>query len=223
MEAIVIYDSTGSVHCVTYGTDLQMPTGLAAVKGNVPEGQQVVGVDLTSAKTPVIKLEPMPGSDYSKIFEAINEVGNKVDGMVDSTRVLTTAAAISAETFTDEQALKVPGLYAEFDPNGYAYKTGMRFRYNDILYKVLQNHTSQTDWNPDNSPSLYAKILIPNPEAGPVAWEQPESTNGYSKGDKVTHKEKTWESLVDNNVWEPGTVGTETVWKEVVEEPVIAE
>ena len=27
---------------------------------------------------------------------------------------------------------------------------------------------------------------------------------------------KTWESLIDNNTWEPGVVGTETLWSEVV-------
>ena len=49
----------------------------------------------------------------------------------------------------------------------------------------------------------------------PAEWEQPGSTNGYSKGDKVTHNGKTWESLADNNVWEPGAAGTESLWKEV--------
>ena len=29
---------------------------------------------------------------------------------------------------------------------------------------------------------------------------------------------KTWESLVDNNVWEPGALGTESLWKDVSEE-----
>ena len=36
-------------------------------------------------------------------------------------------------------------------------------------------------------------------------------------GDRVKHNGKTWESLVDNNVWEPGAQGTEALWK-VVEE-----
>ena len=37
----------------------------------------------------------------------------------------------------------------------------------------------------------------------------------YDKGDKVTHGGKIWESLVDNNSWEPGVIGTELVWREV--------
>lgn len=28
---------------------------------------------------------------------------------------------------------------------------------------------------------------------------------------------KTWESLVDGNVWEPGAQGSESLWKEVIE------
>ena len=84
----------------------------------------------------------------------------------------------------------------------------------DALYKVLQNHTSQADWAPDTASSLYAKVLT-DPTGKVLPWEQPNSTNPYKKGDRVTHKGKTWESLVDSNVWEPGAVGSESLWKEV--------
>ena len=75
---------------------------------------------------------------------------------------------------------------------------------------MLQPHTSQADWLPENTPSLYARVLIPDPTVIPE-WEQPDSTNPYMKGDKVTHNGKTWESMIDNNVWEPGIYG----WIEV--------
>lgn len=39
----------------------------------------------------------------------------------------------------------------------------------------------------------------------------------YMTGAKVTHRDKKYVSLVDNNIWEPGIFGTETVWKEVTE------
>lgn len=117
---------------------------------------------------------------------------------------------------TDEQALAVKNLHEEWVPNK-DYKTGDRRLYNEKLYKCLQDHTAQEDWNPEDAPSLWAEILIPDPEVIPE-WKQPESTNGYSTGDKVTHNGKTWESLVDNNIWEPGVVGTEGQWKEVMEE-----
>lgn len=126
-------------------------------------------------------------------------------------------AKIQAESLPEEQALQVKALYDSWSGDGVTYKTGKYLLYKDILYKVLQNHTSQTDWTPDTASSLYAKVLT-DPSGSVLPWEQPQSTNPYKKGDRVTHKGKTWESLVDSNVWEPGAVGTESLWKEVKEE-----
>lgn len=116
---------------------------------------------------------------------------------------------------TDEQALTVKNLYPEWDPD-VTYNVGDRRLYGGVLYKCLQPHKAQSDWNPDAAPSLWAKILT-DPAGEILQWEQPGSTNGYAQGDKVTHGGKTWESLVNNNVWEPGAPGTETVWKEIME------
>jgi hypothetical protein len=55
---------------------------------------------------------------------------------------------------------------------------------------------------------LFAKLLIPDDDVIP-AWEQPDSTNPYKIGDKVSHKDIIWVSIVDNNVWEPGVYGWE--------------
>lgn len=114
------------------------------------------------------------------------------------------------EGATDAQALAVPVLYPAWR-SGVAYVTGQRVLHGGVLYKVLQDHTSQDDWTPDAAVSLFAKVLIPDETVIPE-WAQPDSTNPYSKGDKVTHNGKTWVSTIDNNVWEPGTV---EYWKEV--------
>lgn len=114
---------------------------------------------------------------------------------------------------TDEQALQVTTLYPLWDATK-TYAVGDRVRYAGNLYRCLQPHTAQETWNPADAPSLWAKVLTS--ETGEILpWVQPDSTNPYAKGDKVTHNGKTWESLVDNNVWEPGAVGTESLWKEV--------
>lgn len=113
------------------------------------------------------------------------------------------------ESATDEQALSVPVLYPAWR-SGVDYVAGQRVLCRGVLYKVLQNHTSQDDWAPDAAPSLFSRVLIPDGETIPE-WVQPDSTNPYAKGDKVTHNGKTWVSDYDNNVWEPGVFG----WKEV--------
>lgn len=111
------------------------------------------------------------------------------------------------DSATDEQALSVPVLYPAWR-SGVDYVTGQRVLHGGVLYKVLQDHTSQDDWTPDAAPSLFARVLIPDETIIPE-WVQPDSTNPYRKGDKVTHNGKTWISDIDNNVWEPGVYGWE--------------
>lgn len=126
-------------------------------------------------------------------------------------------AQIQAQSLTDEQAVQVKAIYPAYDPNGVAYAKDFKATYNGELYKCLQAHTSQADWNPENSPSLWAKVLAGQEGTGIGEWEQPDSTNPYMTGDQVTHNGKTWESLVDNNVWEPGAQGTEALWQQIEE------
>ena len=113
-------------------------------------------------------------------------------------------AIISSQT--DEQAAATPELYPMWDASG-KYAAGDRRRYDGVLYKCLQAHTGQSDWTPTAAPSLWAKVLVETDESGQQTaikeWEQPDSTNPYHKGDKVTYKGKTYESSIDSNVWSP--------------------
>ena len=108
---------------------------------------------------------------------------------------------VTAE-MTDEQALQSIKLFRKWDNSGLTYEVGQRFTYNGVLYKVIQPHTSQVDWTPDAAPSLYTKVLIPDENIIPE-WVQPDSTNAYMIGDKVMFEGKTYESLIDNNIWNP--------------------
>ena len=137
-------------------------------------------------------------------------------GVIERARELRCQIEDNAGSMSDYMALQYTELFTAWSGDGVAYKAGDRVRYNDILYKVLQDHISQGGWFPDSASSLFAKVLIPDPGVVPE-WEQPDSTNPYSKGDKVLHGGKTWESLVDGNVWEPGVTGTESLWWEVTE------
>lgn len=102
---------------------------------------------------------------------------------------------------TDEQAASVPALYSAWE-TGTAYNAGDRRIYGGVLYKCLQAHTSQDDWTPDVAVSLWATVLIPDPDVIPD-WVQPDSTNAYMTGDKVRYNGVVYRSLIDNNVCSP--------------------
>ena len=112
----------------------------------------------------------------------------------------------------DDMASTVPDLFAPWR-DGTAYATGDRVQYGGVLYKCLQPHTSQADWTPDKAVSIWVRTDDPSIEW--PAWRQPTGAqDAYMAGDKVSHVEKHWVSAVDNNVWEPGGLGTETLWIE---------
>ena len=112
-------------------------------------------------------------------------------------------------TFTDENALKVIDLYPVWVV-GIAVAKDSRYQYEGKLYKCVQAHTTQADWQPDVTPALWVMVSL---EEWPE-WIQPTGAHdAYAKGDKVTHSSKKWTSDVDANTWEPGVYG----WTEVVE------
>lgn len=151
--------------------------------------------------------------DGSRIVQAWEAV--PVAGSVDD--AVRTLAMMQAERLSDDDALKVVPLYKEWVP-GLDYYDGTdpehpqsRRTWKGILYKCTDKHTALTTWEPDVSPSLWERVL-PGQEGNDdpeviEEWVQPDSTNGYSKGDQVSHNGHAWQSDVDDNVWEPGTVG----------------
>jgi hypothetical protein len=118
-------------------------------------------------------------------------------------------------TLTDEQAeanaTLILELAEEWQPDE-AYERYAYVKHNDVLYRVLQSHRSQSDWTPDLAPSLFAPVLT-SPTGEPQEWVQPDSTNPYMKGDRVIFQGKIYESTIDNNVWSPGEYPQG--WKEV--------
>ena len=116
---------------------------------------------------------------------------------------------INTLTVDDNTALRMVEFYPAWEV-GTDYAVGFKVQRGGTLYRCLTAHTSQADWTPEATPSLWAKVLIPDPDVIPE-WEQPDSTNPYMTGDKVTHNGKTWTSTIDDNVWKPGVYGwTET-------------
>lgn len=107
----------------------------------------------------------------------------------------------------DELAQQMLDYFPAFTA-GTAYELGDRIQYNNMLYRCITAHTADAIWNPEDAPSMWAPLLTIE---GVIAeWIQPDSTNPYMTGDKVTHNGNTWVCNVDNNVWEPGIYGWTT-------------
>lgn len=103
----------------------------------------------------------------------------------------------------DEQAESVTILFPLWE-SGVDYIVGDRRRYNDLLYRCVQAHTSQADWTPPAVPALWVRTST---EEWPE-WIQPTGAHdAYNTGDKVSHNSKHWICDIDANVYEPGVYG----------------
>jgi hypothetical protein len=119
------------------------------------------------------------------------------------------------DSLSDADASGYAEYFPEWSPDSVAYKTGDRVQYGGKLWKVSSDHTSQANWNPADAHSLFAEILPGQAGTSIGEWKQPDASNTYSKGDKVTYKGKTYESTIDNNSWSPEAYPQG--WKEITE------
>lgn len=125
------------------------------------------------------------------------------------------ALQLFAASLTEEQAMEIATVYDPWKP-GKAYKGGDYFTYgvNGVgdpqLYKVNQDHTSQADWTPDVTASLYTAIGLD--DAGHPVWSAPTGAHdAYNTGDIVNRDGALYESLIDGNCTVPGT--DDRYWK----------
>lgn len=110
---------------------------------------------------------------------------------------------LAAESLDDERALETVEMFPEWAA-GVSYPAGCRVQFNGVLYRCVQAHTSQADWQPDQTQALWAVVSV---EEWP-AWVQPIGAHdAYARGDKVSHNDKHWISDMDANVYEPGVAG----------------
>ena len=153
-------------------------------------------------------------ADYRgrKAYEVVS--GGAAPERADALRGVIEAAA---EALDDETALEAVELFPAWAA-GTAYGVGDRVRYfttdaeetdeepGPRLYRCVQAHTAQADWEPAAAPALWARVDDPA-EAWPE-WRQPTGAqDAYAAGAQVSHNGAHWVSDVDNNVWEPGVYG----------------
>ena len=102
-------------------------------------------------------------------------------------------------SLTDEDALQAVELFPQW-ATGRAYAVDERLQYNDVLYRVVQTHTSQADWTPDITPALFVVVSL---DEWPEFVQPTGAHDAYKKGDKVTFEGKHYISLIDGNVYSP--------------------
>lgn len=111
------------------------------------------------------------------------------------------------ETTTDDEQVQNIQLFPAWRTTR-LMEVGQRFAFQGKLYEVVQEHISQADWKPTDTPALFRLIgTVADAEAGVVPdFIQPTGAHdAYKIGDRVIFEGKTYESVIDSNVWTPET------------------
>ena len=112
-----------------------------------------------------------------------------------------------AQTLPDDEAMEVATIYPKYEV-GKLYKINEMFTYGDNsvgdpqLYRVVQEHMSQSDWKPNITHSLYVPIGL-NENGYPI-WSQPTGAHdAYNIGDVVDYNGTLYKSLINGNIYSP--------------------
>ena len=105
----------------------------------------------------------------------------------------------AAANLPDEDALQAVELFPQWVTD-HAYAVDERLQYKNVLYRVVQAHTSQADWTPDITPALFVVVSL---DEWPEFVQPTGAHDAYKKGDKVTFNGKHYISLIDANVYSP--------------------
>ena len=116
-------------------------------------------------------------------------------------------------TSADEQLENID-VFPFWDGNGVDYAIDFKVKFIDNLelklYRVVQAHTSQSDWSPPQVPALFTRVAQ---EGEVLVWVQPTGAqDAYQVGDIVWFPDvdtDKWISTAANNVWQPGVFGWE--------------
>lgn len=105
----------------------------------------------------------------------------------------------ASASLSDEDALQAVELFPQWVIE-HDYVVGERLQYKNVLYRVVQAHTSQADWTPDITPAMFVVVSL---DEWPEFVQPTGAHDAYNKGDKVTFNGKHYISLIDANVYSP--------------------
>ena len=121
----------------------------------------------------------------------------------ESARALRPLIEKATAFLSDEDALNGVMLYPTWH-SGVSYLKDERVQYGGRLYRCVQPHTSQEDWEPPAVPALWS--VVAKPGEIPV-WKQPAGAqDAYNTGDLVHYPDidgPVYTSRIDANIWSP--------------------
>ena len=117
------------------------------------------------------------------------------------------AVQMFVRSLGDEEAMEVATVFPQYEV-GKFYKLNDIFTYGENkvgdpqLYRVVQDHTSQADWTPNTTASLYVAIGLT--EEGYPVWSKPTGAHdAYNMGDIVDYNGTLYKSLINGNTYSP--------------------
>jgi len=126
--------------------------------------------------------------------------------------IITGREIVEIDTDVEESAYKVVPYTNDWREGEEVWEGAYRV-YDEELYSCIQPHTTQSDWTPPVVPALWRHWPKKLPGEDYPPWVQPlGGHDAYALGDRVTHNGQNWESTINANVWEPGSVGAEALW-----------
>ena len=143
--------------------------------------------------TTLYRIEWSPGGIYTVVMYK-SEKTPEAQAEVQQAAVL--VAQMQAQALTDAQAVTVKAIYPAWNPDGVQYPVDFKVLQDDVLYKCLQEHTSQEGWAPGIAPSIWVAVEtgehagtqedpIPVPETVTTAGFEYEKGKYYSEGGTV--------------------------------------
>ena len=207
------------VWSVTEATGVSIDqTGLLTIDPEVPNNTEVeIRAECNGfVATCPLKIFDMP--DFTDV--PYLPVEEQVEALKKASQLALRPLIVNGE-LSEEEMQEVIDVFPVYKV-GVNYKAGDIFRHNRSLYEVIQGHTSQDDWKPEDTPALYKNHT---PVGEIEEWRQPLGAHdAYKIGDVVWFEGKKWHCIKGdangNNVWRPDVFGWELLEENGNEYPV---
>lgn len=111
----------------------------------------------------------------------------------------------SVQQLSDDEAIEMQDVYPLWK-NNLSVKIGEKYQdFNSdnemVLWKVIQGHTTQENWQPKDTPALFVRVGF---DGEILDFVQPTGAHdAYKIGDKVKFNGLTYESVINGNVYSP--------------------